>query len=548
MWLCDVPIATGTPPQPHTFNLYPYKARMNPESSRPLFFGTESAVPLGNNNRSDADIAVTENQQPAPVHSEFAFSDGNIELQTTDQTFWVHEYHLNKFAAFATLIQAAKSSAAANSVLRIIVACDKKTKGEDVYNTLKVIYASHIDGIPDFDSSTLTSTLRIASFYDYPALRKFAISKLEGMSLPAIERIQLSDELSLPTWETPAFTELCSRKEPISQSEAEILGMTRFVEIARIREVERTRLAVQFAGRIYGELLQASELTPLAIMNPESSRLSSFDVESASLSNNSMLTPDASSPHDILTQIIVVERSDADTAVAENQQPAPVHPEFAFSDGNIELQTTDQTFWVHEYHLNKFAAFAAIIQAAKNSAIPDSGRRIVVGCDKKTKGVDVYNTLKVIYASHIDGIPDFDSSTLTSTLRIASTFDYPALRKFAIKKLEGMSIPAIERIQLSDELSLPTWETPAFSELCSRKEPISQPEAEILGMTRFVEIARIRETERTRLAVKFAEGVYGELLKLQTSELVDSSPLGGSDGSGSVQNTFGQSMTFLSMY
>ncbi|KEP48312.1 hypothetical protein V565_128100 [Rhizoctonia solani 123E] len=233
---------------------------MNPESSRPLFFGTESAVSVSNNKRSDADTAVVENQQPAPVHPEFAFSDGNIELQTKDQTFWVHEYHLNKFAAFATLIQAAKSSAAANSVLRIIVACDKKTKGDDIYNTLKVIYASHIDGIPDFDSSTLTSTLRIASTFDYPALRKFAISKLEGMNLPAIERIQLSDELSLPSWETPAFTELCSRKEPISQAEAEILGMTRFVEIARIRETERTRLAVQFAGGIYGELLQTSEL------------------------------------------------------------------------------------------------------------------------------------------------------------------------------------------------------------------------------------------------------------------------------------------------
>ncbi|CAE6532652.1 unnamed protein product [Rhizoctonia solani] len=264
-------------------------------------------------------------------------------------------------------------------------------------------------------------------------------------------------------------------------------------------------------------------------MNPESSKLSSFDVESAvSLSNN--------------------KRSDADTAVAENQQPAPVHPEFAFSDGNVELQTTGQTFWVHEYHLNKFAAFAALIQAAKGSAATDPGRRIIVACDKKTKGEDVYSTLKVIYASHIEGIPNFGSNTLTSTLRIASTFDYPALRKFAISKLEGMSLPAIERIQLSDELSLPTWETPAFTELCSRKEPISQAEAEILGMTRFVEIARIRETERTRLAVKFAEGVYGELLKLQTSELVNSSHVGGSDGSGSVQNTFGQSVTFLSTY
>ncbi|KAL5631367.1 hypothetical protein ACGC1H_007026 [Rhizoctonia solani] len=99
-----------------------------------------------------------------------------------------------------------------------------------------------------------------------------------------------------------------------------------------------------------------------------------------------------------------------------------------------------------------------------------------------------------------------------------------------------MKLSAIERIQLSDEFSLPTWETPAFTELCSRKEPISQTEAEILGMTRFVEIARIRETERTRLAVQFAGGIYGELL--QASELVNSLQSEGSDGSGSVQDAF----------
>ncbi|KDN49822.1 hypothetical protein RSAG8_01887, partial [Rhizoctonia solani AG-8 WAC10335] len=199
------------------------------------------------------------------------------------------------------------------------------------------------------------------------------------------------------------------------------------------------------------------------------------------------------------------ESSDAD-AVAENPQSTctpPVHPEFAFSDGNIEIQTTEHVFWVHEYHLNNFSVFAALIQAAKISeTVLEPGQRIAVICEQTVKGIDVYNTLKVVYASHIDGIPDFDSSTITSALRIASTFDYPGLRKFAISKLEGMNLPAIERIQLSDEFLLPAWETPAFTELCSRKEPISQAEAEVLGMTRFVEIARIRETERTCWAVK----------------------------------------------
>ncbi|CAE7192391.1 unnamed protein product, partial [Rhizoctonia solani] len=207
------------------------------------------------------------------------------------------------------------------------------------------------------------------------------------------------------------------------------------------------------------------------------------------------LAPDA----DECPRILIPERSDADAAAIEDKNPTPasVHPEFAFADGNVEIRTTDQAFWVHEYHLNKFAVFAALIQEARKSeTIPGSGRRFILACDKKTKGEDIYNTLKVIYASHIDGIPDFSSSTLTSTLRIASLFDYPALRNFAISKLEGMNIPAIQRIQLSDEFTLPSWETPAFSELCSRKEPISQAEAEILGMKRFVEIERLRNASK----------------------------------------------------
>ncbi|CAE7069250.1 unnamed protein product, partial [Rhizoctonia solani] len=290
-------------------------------------------------------------------------------------------------------------------------------------------------------------------------------------------------------------------------------------------------------------------------MNTESSRPISLsgarvvgtvlaDVEPGVSLNNSTpyypiilftLPPDV----DECLRILIPEHSDADAAAIEDKKPTPasVHPEFAFADGNVEIQTTDQVFWVHEYHLNKFAVFAALIQEArKPEAIPGSGRRFILACDKKTKGEDIYNTLKVIYASHIDGVPDFSSSTLTSTLRIASLFDYPALRKFAISKLEEMNMPAIQRIQLSDEFTLPSWETPAFSELCSRKESISQAEAEILGMNRFVEIARIRETERARLAVKFSGGIFEEML--QASELASSLQEGGSNGPGSVQDTF----------
>ncbi|CAE6508667.1 unnamed protein product [Rhizoctonia solani] len=233
---------------------------------------------------------------------------------------------------------------------------------------------------------------------------------------------------------------------------------------------------------------------------------------------------------DIESVVSLSDQEHSDTDTTEDPNSTAVHPEFAFADGNIEIQTTDQTFWVHEYYINRFSVFATLIQTAKNSKTVSS-RRITVDCDKKTKGEDLYNTLKVIYASHIDGIPNFDSNTIISTLRIASTYDYPNLRKFAISKLEAMDLPAIQRIQLSDEFLVPSFEIPAFTELCSRPEPISATEAEVLGITRFAEITRIRETQRTRWAVEVIKAINGNLL--QTSNLVDSPQPESSDDDGS---------------
>ena len=109
----------------------------------------------------------------------------------------------------------------------------------------------------------------------------------------------------------------------------------------------------------------------------------------------------------------------------------------------------------------------------------------------------IHDAAQLIYVfSVVSGPPKFDSSTLTSALRIATVFDYPELREFAISSLERADLAPIDRIQLSDELSLPQWEKPAFAELCQRKEPISIPEAQVLGIERFTQIARIREMEQ----------------------------------------------------
>ncbi|CAE6428245.1 unnamed protein product [Rhizoctonia solani] len=189
------------------------------------------------------------------VDSEFAYADGNIELQASTHIFWVHEFQLTKFMKIAELIRQARDrgelTTSPEHRVRVKIECTGKLGSKDVRHTLRVIYSSFVSGRapPAFDAVTLISTLRVATLYQNPDLRSFSISELQSrFVIPPIHRIALSDELSLPDWEAPAFAELCRRPETISQKEAKVLGMVRTVEVARIREAEQRH---QYVGLVH---------------------------------------------------------------------------------------------------------------------------------------------------------------------------------------------------------------------------------------------------------------------------------------------------------
>ena len=100
---------------------------------------------------------------------------------------------------------------------------------------------SVIRGPFEFDLSVLTSALRLATIYDHPELRSFALGKLEKLSLSAVERVRFARDFDIPAWEEAAYVELCERDEAIGSAEASALGMDAFVQVARIREAEQRR-------------------------------------------------------------------------------------------------------------------------------------------------------------------------------------------------------------------------------------------------------------------------------------------------------------------
>lgn len=95
--------------------------------------------------------------------------------------------------------------------------------------------------------------------------------------------------------------------------------------------------------------------------------------------------------------------------------------------------------------------------------------------------------------SPIEGMPNFSPDILVSTLRIATTYEYPALRVFAMRGLEKATMNIARRIEIAQEFDLQSWKVSAYEELHKREEPVTEEEASVLGISEFVEVAKIRE-------------------------------------------------------
>lgn len=159
---------------------------------------------------------------------------GDIKLMVNDICFETHEYLLRRFSILKRRLEKRPS----DGVLQLE---RYEHDVQDFHNTFKILYASVLEGPFEFDSTILVSALRVASLYDYPALRSYAIQHLELANLTAIERIKISREFGLKSWEEPAYKELYARKEPITVDEARVLGLDDYVRIVTARERTQQR-------------------------------------------------------------------------------------------------------------------------------------------------------------------------------------------------------------------------------------------------------------------------------------------------------------------
>lgn len=93
--------------------------------------------------------------------------------------------------------------------------------------------------------------LSISTRYIFDKIRDLAITQISTIVLDPVKKIDLADKFTIPQWLPGAYVDLCKRPEPLTDSEAETLGLRTVVRVAKAREAVREKKFVYATARSY---------------------------------------------------------------------------------------------------------------------------------------------------------------------------------------------------------------------------------------------------------------------------------------------------------
>jgi hypothetical protein len=107
-------------------------------------------------------------------------------------------------------------------------------------------------GIPP-QLQQLLDLLSISTFYDFGLVREYAIRAIEAnFGLDPIDKICYANQCDIPEWLFTAYKELSRRSAPLEVSEAERIGLTTAILVAKARERIIRDQSSQNSGGVFG--------------------------------------------------------------------------------------------------------------------------------------------------------------------------------------------------------------------------------------------------------------------------------------------------------
>ncbi|KAI9064781.1 hypothetical protein FKP32DRAFT_1675319 [Trametes sanguinea] len=183
--------------------------------------------------------------------------------------------------------------------------------------------------------------------------------------------------------------------------------------------------------------------------------------------------------------------------------PFPVpHADYYFEDGNLVVLVENTLFRLFR---STFVRHSAVFKDLFSLPTGHSGAPVEGNDDDNPlhfsgiSAVDFERLLWVLYPSSYSSHKAKTLDEWRSILGLATRWEFNDVRELAIRELQNLDMPPVDRICLGQEFEIDGhWALSAYTALCERSEPLSLDEAARLGLDVSIRIARLREQLRAR--------------------------------------------------
>ncbi|OJT13806.1 hypothetical protein TRAPUB_9653 [Trametes pubescens] len=210
------------------------------------------------------------------------------------------------------------------------------------------------------------------------------------------------------------------------------------------------------------------------------------------------------------------------------------HSEYYFEDGNLVILVENTLFRLFR---STFTRHSVVFKDLFSLPTGPKGQPIEGDDDANPltfsgiSATDFERLLWVLYP------PDFNTPKPTSAaewhsiLSLASRWELASVRALALRHLQSLSLPPVDRVLLAREFDLGgRWALAAYTALCERPQPLSLDEAARLGLPTATRVAQVREELQARKHSSAGKGGYHSLTRSAAARLGAGTGAGGGAG------------------
>ncbi|KAF5387246.1 hypothetical protein D9757_006856 [Collybiopsis confluens] len=184
-----------------------------------------------------------------------------------------------------------------------------------------------------------------------------------------------------------------------------------------------------------------------------------------------------------------------------------IHSRFFLQDGNIDFRVNNVLFRVHRHFFFPNARALLLIGPVLPPVIDLS----VFGFSQ----VEFASFLSLFYPRTIGTYEIHGIQGWTTILKVANVLNFKDIRKLAIQRLDRIA-PPVDRIVLSRKYDVQRWVVPAFKELCTSIEPLTNEEGRKLGVEGLMVLTRMKQELQNNLVKYLDSGVIDEMVREMT--------------------------------